>query len=215
LITAREILLSKSTGAHLHLCHVSTAGSVELIRRAKSDGLRVSAEVCPHHFILTEDFIDGTNTNAKMNPPLRTSDDVKAIIEGIEDGTLDCIATDHAPHAEEEKSGGFTEAANGIVGFETALGLAMTELVDKGVLTPVQLIERMCMNPAKMLGIDKGNIAEGKMADIAIIDPDVQWVVNKYAFKTKAKNTPFEGWQLKGLVTCTIVNGKVVHQIRH
>lgn len=215
LITARDLLLSKSTGAHLHLCHVSTAGSVDLIRRAKADGLKVTAEVCPHHFALTEDIIDGTNTNAKMNPPLRTSADVQAIIEGIQDGTLDCIATDHAPHSEADKSGGFVKAANGIVGFETSLGLAITELVNKGVLTPVALIERMSVNPAKMMKIDKGNIAVGKMADIAIIDPKAEWLVNKNDFKSKGRNTPFDGWKLQGKVMYTICEGEIVYEASH
>ena len=212
LITARDIMLAKSTGAHLHLCHVSTAGAVELIRRAKQDGVKVTAEVCPHHFALTDDSIDGTNTNFKMNPPLRSKKDLAEVLEGIKDGTLDCIATDHAPHTEEEKAGGFVKAANGIVGFETAFGLAVTELIEKGILTPSELIERMTLNPAKVLKIDKGDISVGKTADIAIVDPTALWTVDSSRFKTKGRNTPFEGWQLTGKVLYTINEGKVVFE---
>lgn len=212
LITARDILLSQSTGAHLHLCHVSTKGSVALIRKAKAEGLSVTAEVCPHHFALTEDIIDGTNTNAKMNPPLRTDDDLEAVLEGIKDGTLDCIATDHAPHSEADKEGGFPKAANGIVGFETALGLATTLLVGRNILSPYELVERMSTNPAKMLGIDKGNIEIGKVADITIINPKKTWVVKKELFKSKGRNTPFDGWELTGKVVYTIVEGQVAYR---
>lgn len=212
LITARDILLSKSTGARLHLCHVSTAGSVALIRNAKAEGLNVTAEACPHHFTLTEDVIDGDNTEAKMNPPLRTQSDVKAILAGIKDGTLDCIATDHAPHSKEDKTGGFAKAANGIVGFETSFALSKTYLVDKGLITPIELIERMSTNPAKMMGINKGDLSEGKMADITIIDPEKEWTVDSSQFKTKGRNTPFEGWTLKGSIEYTIVEGKIVYK---
>lgn len=212
LITARDILLSKSTGAHLHLCHVSTAGSVELIRQAKAEGLNVTAEVCPHHFTLTEEVINGQNTETKMNPPLRTKTDIEAILQGIKDGTLDCIATDHAPHSAEDKAGGFAQAANGIVGFETSFALSKTFLVDEGVLTPMTLIERMSTNPAKMMGLDKGDLSVGKMADITLIDPEKVWTVDSKEFKTKGRNTPFEGWELKGRIEVTIVEGKVAYK---
>ena len=212
LITARDILLAQSTGARLHLCHVSTKGSVALIRRAKKDGLNVTAEVCPHHFTLTDDIINGSNTNAKMNPPLRTQEDLEAMIEGLADGTIDCIATDHAPHSEDEKSGGFPKAANGIVGLETAFGLSKTYLVDNGILSPMGLIEKMSLNPAKMLGVDKGNLSPGKTADLAIINPDEEWTVDKNSFKSKGRNTPFNRWQLKGRVKYTILMGKVVYE---
>ncbi len=211
-ITARDILLAKSTGAHLHLCHVSTKESVELIRRAKADGIKVTAEVCPHHFALTEDVIDGINANTKMNPPLRTKDDVEAILAGLKDGTLDCIATDHAPHAEAEKTCGFAKAANGIVGFETAVGLSITELVHTGLITPSELIGKMSHNPATMLGIDKGSLEAGKMADITIINPDKEYTIDKTNFKTKGRNTPFDGRTLKGQVIMTIVKGNVKYE---
>lgn len=212
IITARDILLAKSTGAHLHLCHVSTAGAVALIRQAKADGVHVTAEVCPHHFTLTEDAIDGTDTNFKMNPPLRSGEDLAAILKAMGDGTIDCLATDHAPHSREDKSGGFQKAANGIVGLETALGLAITQLVEKDILTPTALIERMSVNPAKILGLDKGNIEPGKAADITILDPKKVWTVDSGDFKSKGRNTPFDGWPLTGKVVTTIVDGKVVYE---
>jgi dihydroorotase len=208
-ITARDIILAKSTGAKLHLCHVSTAGSVELIREAKRRGVKVTAEVCPHHFTLTDEAVDGIDANTKMNPPLRSREDVEAIIEGIKDGTLDTIATDHAPHAEAEKTSGYTSAANGIVGFETAVGLSITELVLKEIITPYQLVEKMSVNPAKMLGIDKGNIAVGRMADITIINPNESYTVDSSKFKTKGRNTPFDGRIIKGKVKYTIVKGVI------
>lgn len=212
IITARDILLAKSTGAHLHLCHVSTAGAVALIRQAKADGVHVTAEVCPHHFTLTEEAIDGTDTNFKMNPPLRSGEDLAAILKAMGDGTIDCVATDHAPHSQEDKSGGFQKAANGIVGLETALGLAITQLVERGILTPTALIERMSVNPAKILGLDKGNIEPGKPADITILDPKKVWTVDSNDFKSKGRNTPFDGWCLTGKVVTTIVDGKVVYE---
>lgn len=211
-ITARDILLAKTTGAKLHLCHVSTKESVELIRRAKADGLSVTAEVCPHHFTLTDEAVDGISSNTKMNPPLRTSEDVEAILAGIKDGTLDCIATDHAPHAEAEKNCEFAKAANGIVGFETAVGLSITELVHSGLITPSDLIARMSTNPAKMLGIDKGSLEAGKMADITLIDPEATYTFDKESFKTKGRNTPFDGREVKGQVKMTIVKGNIKYE---
>jgi dihydroorotase len=208
-ITARDIILAESTGAKLHLCHVSTAGSVQIIREAKAKGIKVTAEVCPHHFTLSDEVVDGVNANTKMNPPLRSKVDLEAIIEGIKDGTLDIIATDHAPHAEAEKTSGYASAANGIVGFETALALSITELVLKEVITPYQLIEKMSFNPAKMMGIEKGNLAVGKMADITIINPDESYTIDSESFKTKGRNTPFHGRVVKGKVKYTIVKGVI------
>lgn len=212
-ITARDILLAKSTGARLHLCHVSTKESVNLIRQAKAEGLPVTAEVCPHHFTLTEDIIDGVDANTKMNPPLRTSKDVEAILTGLKDGTLDCIATDHAPHAEAEKTCGFAKAANGIVGFETAAGLSITELYHSGLISASELVAKMSSNPAKMLGIDKGSLEEGKMADITIIDPEASYTVDKETFVTKGRNTPFHGREIKGQVQMTIVKGNIKFEL--
>ena len=169
-IAARDILLAKATGCRLHLCHCSTQDSVKMIRAAKADGIDVSGEVCPHHFTLTEDDIISDDANFKMNPPLRSSADRQMLIEGLSDGTMEAISTDHAPHHADEKAKGIAKAPFGIVGSETALALAMTELVGKGKLTPYQLVERMSWGPAKRLGIDKGSLKEGKMADITIID---------------------------------------------
>lgn len=211
-IAARDILLAKSTGARLHLCHVSTKESVSLIRKAKEEGVRVTAEVCPHHFTLTEDSVDGIDTNSKMNPPLRTKEDVKALLEGISDGTLDIIATDHAPHSKEDKSGGYVKAANGIVGFETAFCLSYSELVQKDVMTLMELIRHMSYNPAQMLGIDKGDLALGKVADITIIDPKSVYTINKELFKTKGRNTPFDGRKVTGKVLYTIVDGVIKYE---
>ncbi|MCF8020076.1 MAG: dihydroorotase [Vallitaleaceae bacterium] len=209
IITARDILLAKSTGAKLHLCHVSTAGSVDLIREAKSKGIQVTAEVCPHHFTLTDEAVDGQDANMKMNPPLRTQADVDAIIEGLKDGTIDIIATDHAPHAPSEKESGFISAANGIVGLETALGLSLHTLVRSGLLTPSQLIEKMSLAPAKLLGIDKGSLKEGKMADITIIQPEEVYVIDKNTFKSKGRNTPYDGVKVTGKVKYTLVKGVI------
>lgn len=211
-ITARDILLAKSTGAKLHICHVSTKESVELIRRGKADGVAVTAEVAPHHFTLTDEAVDGIDANTKMNPPLRSSEDVQAVLEGLKDGTLDCIATDHAPHAEAEKTCGFTRAANGIVGFETAVSLAMTELVESGLLSPSQMIAKFTSNPAKMMGIDKGILEVGKMADITIIDPKKTYEIDKRTFVTKGRNTPFDGRKVKGKVRMTIVKGNIKYE---
>jgi dihydroorotase len=209
IITARDILLAKSTGAKLHLCHVSTAGSVDLIREAKKKGIQVTAEVCPHHFTLTDDAVDGQDANMKMNPPLRTQADVNAILKGLKDGTIDIIATDHAPHAPSEKESGFESAANGIVGLETALGLSLQTLVGSGLLTPSQLIEKMSLNPAKLLGIDKGSLKVGKMADITIIQPEEVYTIDKETFKSKGRNTPYDGVKVTGKVKCTLVKGVI------
>jgi dihydroorotase len=211
IIAARDILLSEETGAPLHLCHCSTAGSVELLRAAKKIGLKVTGEACPHHFTLTEDAIDGTDANFKMAPPLRTQADVDAIKAALADGTLDCISTDHAPHAAEEKAKGMKDAPCGIVGLETAVALAVSELVRPGVLTPLQLAERMSTAPARILGIEKGTLGEGKTADITIVDPEASYVIDKNTFRSKSKNTPFHGRQVYGRVMATIVDGELVY----
>lgn len=212
IIAGRDILLSEETGAPLHLCHCSTAGSVELLRAAKKIGLKVTGEACPHHFTLTEDAIDGTDANFKMAPPLRTRTDVEAIKAGLADGTLDCISTDHAPHAAEEKAKGMKDAPCGIVGLETAVALAISELVRPGVLTPMQLAERMSATPARILGIEKGDLGEGKAADITIIDPEAEYVIDKNTFRSKSRNTPFHGRRVHGRVMATIADGKVVYE---
>lgn len=183
-----------------------------MIRAAKADGIDVSGEVCPHHFTLTEDDIISDDANFKMNPPLRSSADRQMLIEGLSDGTMEAISTDHAPHHADEKAKGIAKAPFGIVGSETALALAMTELVGKGKLTPYQLVERMSWGPAKRLGIDKGSLKEGKMADITIIDPKAQYRIDASKFVSKGKNTPFDGYPVTGRVMTTIAAGKVVYQ---
>jgi dihydroorotase len=207
-MTARDISLAELTGARLHIAHVSTAGAVRMIRDAKSRGVNVTVETCPHYFSLTEEAVRGYNTLAKMNPPLRTADDVAAIKQGLKDGTIDVIATDHAPHAADEKSGEFDYAAFGIVGLETALGLAL-KLVDEGILTLSEAIAKLSIKPATVLKLNKGTLSPGSDADITIIDPSEEWVVDSSRFKSKSKNTPFDGWKLKGKAVQTIVGGQL------
>ena len=206
-MTSRDISLAELSGGRLHIAHVSTAGAVRMIRDAKSRGVKVTAETCPHYFSLTEEAVRGYNTMAKMNPPLRTSDDVAAIKEGLKDGTIDVIVTDHAPHAADEKSGEFDYAPFGIVGLETSLGLTL-KLVDEGVLSLADAIRKLSAQPAAILKIDKGTLSAGSDADITIIDPSEEWVVDSSCFKSKSKNTPFNGWKLKGRAVQTIVGGK-------
>ena len=212
IITARDILLAEETGARLHLCHCSTAGSVELLRGAKKIGLPVTGEACPHHFTLTDEAVDGTDADYKMAPPLRSAADVAAIRAGLADGTLDCISTDHAPHAAEEKARGMREAPCGIVGLETAAALAISELVRPGYLTPLQLAEKMSANPARILGIPKGTLAVGSAADVTVIDPRAEYTIDKETFASKSKNTPFDGRRVHGRVEATIVDGKIVYR---
>ncbi|OQB14051.1 MAG: Dihydroorotase [Firmicutes bacterium ADurb.Bin193] len=210
IMVSRDIILAKTTEASVHIAHVSTRGSVELVRRAKADGAQVTCETCPHYFTLTEEAVMGYNTNAKMNPPLRTDDDVKAIIEGLKDGTIDAIATDHAPHHFDEKDCEFDRAKNGIVGFETALSLGITYLVKTGALTMSGLIDKMSYSPSRILGIGKGSLCEKTAADIVIIDENSEWTVDVNSFYSKSKNSPFDGFKLCGKVVYTIVGGRVV-----
>ena len=212
-IVARDILLSKDTGAQLHLCHCSTEDSVKMIRAAKKEGLRVTGEVCPHHFTLTTEEITSDDGNFKMNPPLRGKADREALIRGLQDGTMDVISTDHAPHASAEKKRGMKTAPFGIVGLETSAALTYTELVDKGILTPMQMAEKMSYNPAKILGLaDKGSVSEGKTADLVIFDPDKVYEIDRETFVSKGKNTPFHGRKVKGEVTLTMVGGRIVYE---
>lgn len=210
-ITARDISLAEYTGGHVHFAHVSTAGAVELIRFAKQKGVKVTAEAAPHHFTLTDEAVGEYDTNAKMAPPLRESRDINAIIQGLADGTIDCIATDHAPHGIAEKEVEFDSAAFGIVGLETAVPLSLG-LVRDGRLTPLRLVEVMSFNPSKILKINRGTIQPGAVADITIIDPDKEWVVEPSQFKSKGRNTPFAGWKMKGKAVATIVNGNVAYE---
>ena len=208
-MVARNVSLADLTGARLHLAHISTAGSVRMVRDAKARGLKVTAEACPHHFTLTEEVTRGYNTHAKMNPPLRTWQDVQAIKEGLRDGTIDVIATDHAPHATQEKQQEFTEAPFGIVGLETALPLTLA-LVEEGVLTLESAVEKLATAPARAFSLDAGTLAIGAQADVTIFDPHSPWEVDPARFRSKSRNTPFAGWKVKGRVTTTLVSGRVV-----
>lgn len=209
-MVSRDILIAEATGTAIHIAHISTRGSVELVRQAKKRGVRVTCETCPHYFTLTEKAVEGFNTNAKMNPPLRTDDDVEAIKEGLADGTIDCIVTDHAPHHIDEKQCEFALAYNGIIGLETSLGLSLKYLVKTGVLTITELIEKMSVNPSKILGISKGSLAEGKIADVIIFDPEKEWTVDINKLHSKSKNSPYDGWTLCGKPEYVIVNGEIV-----
>ena len=210
-ITARDILLSKSTGCQLHLCHCSTEDSVKMVRAAKADGVKVSAEVCPHHFTLTQDDILSDDANYKMNPPLRSKADKEALIEGLCENVMEAISTDHAPHHVDEKAKGIADAPFGIVGSETAYCLSMTELVHSGRMSKVDLVRHMSTQPARIIGIDRGSLAEGKIADITIVNPDEAYQIDASKFVSKGKNTPFDGYPVKGRVMMTIVAGKIVY----
>lgn len=206
----RDILLAEATGVHYHVCHVSTEQSVRLIRQAKQLGLKVTAEVCPHHLILSDEDIPGMDANWKMNPPLRSPKDVQALIEGVEDGTIDMIVTDHAPHSEEEKAQGMEKAPFGITGFETAFPLMYSKFVKSGRWNLSFLLERMTSIPAEVFRLDTGQLKEGKPADITVIDLELEKVVDPSEFLSKGKNTPFTGWSLQGWPVLTLVEGRVV-----
>lgn len=210
-IAMRDIMLAKETGATLHLCHCSTKDSVEMVKRAKEEGIKVTAEVCPHHFSMCSDDITSNDGNFKMNPPLRAREDMEALIKGLQDDIMDVISTDHAPHSAEEKAKDLEHAPFGIVGLETSVALTVTNLVKKGYLTPMQMAAKMSYNPAKVLGIPKGTLDEGKIADITIIDPDKEYTIDANTFESKGKNTPFDGYKVSGEVEYTILNGKVVY----
>ncbi|MDE0291011.1 MAG: dihydroorotase [Candidatus Dadabacteria bacterium] len=205
----RDIILCELTGTPLHICHVSTKGSVRLVRAAKKRGAKVTAEATPHHFTLTDKLVYGYNTDAKMNPPLRTQEDVDAILEGIADGTIDVIATDHAPHSQDEKNVEFDLAPFGIVGLETALSLSL-ELVEKEIITLEEMIKKLTVAPSEIVGIERGTLVPGSIADLVVFDPGMSRTVNPEEFFSKSRNTPFSGWELKGAVSNTIVSGKVV-----
>ncbi|TEB17937.1 Dihydroorotase [Pelotomaculum sp. FP] len=209
-MVARDLLLAEETGCKLHIAHVSTAGSVRLVREAKARGIRVTAEVTPHHFTLTDEAVVGYDTSTKVNPPLRTAFDVAAVKEGLADGTIDVIATDHAPHTIEEKDVEYERAPFGMVGLETAMGLVWTELVAGGVLTPLQAVTKMTLHPARVLNIPGGTLGAGAPADITIIDPTASETVDPSLFESKGRNTPFAGRALKGLPWAAIVGGRLV-----
>ena len=210
-ITARDILIARDAGARLHLCHVSTAGAVKLLRQANAEGgPAVTAEACPHHLLLTSDDIPGDDPDYKMNPPLRTKEDKEALILGLQDGTIPVISTDHAPHTREDKNGSMKNAAFGIVGLETSFPLMYTYLVETGRLTLMDLVEKMSFNPARILGLPCGTLESGHPADVVIIDPNEEYTIDRNRFATKGRNTPFDGWKVKGKVKYTICGGRVV-----
>jgi dihydroorotase len=205
-------MLAELTGAHLHVCHISSRRTVELIRAAKQRGVRVTCEVTPHHFTLTEEAVRGYEVNAKVGPPLRTAEDVAAMKEGLHDGTIDAIATDHAPHHIDDKNMEFTYAAFGMIGLETALPLAL-RLVDEGVLSLQEVIALLSWKPARTLGIPRGTLAVGAVADVAILDPERTWEVTRPNIKSRSFNTPFENQTMKGRAVMTLRDGKVMHDI--
>jgi len=208
-MVSRDVLLSEWTGHPVHIAHVSTVGSVRIIREAKARGVKVTAETAPHFFSLTEKAVESFDTSLKVNPPLGSDDDVKAVKEGLKDGTIDVIASDHAPHSTVEKDVEFDNAAFGMVGLETSLSLSLV-LVKENILTFPQLIEKMTINPSRILNIDKGALSRGADADITIIDPETEVVVDKNLFRSRSKNSPFHGHRLTGRAAYTIVSGRVV-----
>ncbi len=212
IMVIRDILLARLTGGHVHLAHMSTRGSVELIRWGKERGINVTAEVCPHHLSLTEESVRGYDTDAKMNPPLRTAADVEALREAVKDGTIDLIATDHAPHHYDEKEREFADAPNGIVGLETALAVVVTNLVEKGGLGFPDLVERMACAPARLFNLPGGSLASGSVADVTVFDPAARWKVDPSRFLSKGRNTPYAGMTLIGRAACTIVDGTIVYR---
>src|SRR5262245_8628605 len=205
----RDIELAQLTGGKLHILHVSTAGGVDLIRRGKQRGIQVTGEACPHHFTLTDRCLRSFDSNYKMSPPLRTDGDVRAIIEGLKDGTLEVIATDHAPHAPEKKMRELDQAPNGIIGLETLLPICVGALIEPGHLTWPRLIEKLTINPARVLGIDRGTLKPGAVADVTVIDPAAEWTIDPERFRSKSRNCPYAGWKVRGRATTVIVNGQV------
>lgn len=213
IMVIRDILLARRTGGHVHLAHMSTKGSVELIRWGKERGINVTAEVCPHHLTLTDAEVEGYCTNAKMNPPLRSAADVQALRDAVADGTIDLIASDHAPHHYDEKEREFADAPNGIVGLETALGVLLTELVEPGLIDLAKLVDLMACAPARVFKLPGGVLAEKATADVTIFDPRREWTVDPAKFLSKGRNTPYAGTVLRGRAICTVVGGEVVHRL--
>lgn len=210
----RDILLAEATGAHIHIAHLSTARSLQMVREAKAKGIRVTCEVTPHHFTLTDAAVEGFDTNTKMNPPLRTARDVEVIIEGIADGTVDAIATDHAPHHADEKALQYDQAPFGIVGLETALSLSLDRLYHTGKIGMMRLVELLSTSPARVFNLKRGTLIAGSIADLTIFDPDVLTTVDPSRFRSKSRNTPFAGYRLKGLPIATIVSGRIIYNAR-
>jgi dihydroorotase len=209
----RDCMLAKLTGAKIHLAHISTKGALDAVRRAKAEGLPVTCEVTPHHWTLTDERVEGYDTNTKMNPPLRSPDHLEAIIEGISDGTIDAIATDHAPHHADEKALEYDRAPFGIVGLETGVGLAFDRLVHRGMIGIERLVELCSVNPARIFDLkDRGTLRRGAWGDVTILDPEMEWIFDISKSKSKSRNSPFNGWKFRGAAVATIVAGKIVYQ---
>src|SRR5438477_4117187 len=213
IMVIRDILLARLTGGHVHLAHMSTKGSVELIRWGKDRGINVTAEACPHHLSLTEERVRGYDTNAKMNPPLRTQKDVEALREAVKDGTIDLVATDHAPHHYDEKEREFADAPNGIVGLETALAVVITNLVAPGIIDLPMLVDKMSCAPARLFRLAGGTLERGAVADVTVFDSDARWTVDPARFRSKGRNTPYAGRELRGRVHFTVVDGRLIHRL--
>lgn len=209
----RDVLLAEATGAHVHIAHISTKGAVEAVRRAKEKGLRVTSEVTPHHWTLTDRAVEGYDTHTKMAPPLRSEEHLEAVLEAIKDGTIDAIATDHAPHHADEKALEYDHAPFGITGLETAVGLAFERLIHPGIISLQRFVEMCATNPARIFNLEgRGTLKVGSIADVTIIDPDLQWTFRAAESKSKSKNTPFDGWHFTGAAVITIVGGKIVYR---
>ena len=210
----RDIILANETGAHIHIAHVSTKGAIEAVRRAKNEGINVTCEVTPHHFTLTDKAVEGYDTNTKMAPPLRSEEHLEAVIEGIKDGTIDAIATDHAPHHADEKALEYDRAPFGITGLETGVGLALTELVHKGVIGLDRLVEMCSTGPARIFRLEgRGTLKPGSHADVTLIDPEMEWTYSNADSRSKSKNCPFDGWKLTGRAVAAVVGGKIVYKL--
>lgn len=208
----RAAMLAEETGARVHICHISTAKAVDIVRRMKEHGVPVTCETCPQYFTLNQSEILKQGAMARVNPPLRTTRDVAAVLAGLKDGTIDCIVTDHAPHSEEEKARGLEQAPSGMVGLETSLAVSLIQLYHTGEMTLPEIIAKMTIQPARLLGLEKGRLSVGRAADLTLFDPDEEWVVDASQFASKGRNTPFDGWKLKGKVKYTIVDGKMIYQ---
>jgi dihydroorotase len=213
IMVARDLILAEQTGGRLHILHVSTAGSVELIRRAKQRGVAVTCEACVHHFALTDEALRSFDSNFKMNPPLRTRRDVEAILVGLRDGTIDAIVTDHAPHAPEKKLRELDQAPFGVIGLETLLPICIKTLIEPGVLTWSEMIAKLTIHPARILGIDRGTLRPGAIADVTIIDPEVEWTIDPNQFRSKSRNCPFAGWRVRGRAHTVLVAGQVKYSL--
>jgi len=213
IMVARDLILAEQTGGRLHILHVSTAGSVELIRRAKQRGVAVTCEACVHHFALTDEALRSFDSNFKMNPPLRTRRDVEAILEGLRDGTIDAIVTDHAPHAPEKKLRELDQAPFGVIGLETLLPICIKTLIEPGVLTWSEMIAKLTIHPARILGIDRGTLRPGAIADVTIIDPETEWTIDPNQFRSKSRNCPFAGWHVRGRAHSVLVAGQVKYSL--